>query len=102
MECGPDARIHTCTGCIVNGVHFHTKDRDGHRITQNSGIYVSGEHDGEDVNFYGVLTNMVELDYLFGYKVIIFKCKWFEFTGMNYIHWHVDQMLEFTHIQDVL
>ena len=73
LASGPDARIHTYTGCIVNGVHFHTKDRDDHRITQNSGICVLGEHDGEDVNFYGVLTNVVELDYLFGYKIILFN-----------------------------
>lgn len=78
LACGPDARIHTYTGCIVNGVRFHTKDRDDHRITQNSGICVSGEHDGENVNFYGVLTNVLELDYLFGYKIILFKCKWFD------------------------
>ena len=78
LACGPDARIHTYTGCIVNGVRFHTKDRDDHRITQNSGICVSGGHDGENVNFYGVLANVLELDYLFGYKIIIFKCKWFD------------------------
>ena len=83
LACGPDARIHTYTGCIVNGARFYTKYRDDHRITQNSGIYVLGEHDGEDVNFYGVLTNVVELDYLFGYKVIIFKCKWFD-TNRKY------------------
>ena len=30
LACGPDARIHTYTGFIVNGVCFHTKDRDDH------------------------------------------------------------------------
>ena len=50
FACGLDSRIHTYIGCIVNGVRFHTKDRDDHRITHNSGICVSGEHDGEDVN----------------------------------------------------
>ena len=52
-------------------------------MTQNSGICVSREHDGEDVNFYGVLTNVVELDYLFGHKVILFKCKWFDTNHKN-------------------
>ena len=83
LACGPDARIHTYTGCIVNGVCFHTKYRDNHRMTQNSGICVFGEHDGEDVNFSGVLTNVVELDYLFGHKVILFKCKWFDTNHKN-------------------
>ena len=67
-----NSHIYIYIGCIVNGAHFHTKDRD-HRITQNSGICVLGEHDGENVNFYVFLTNVIKLDYLFGYKVILFK-----------------------------
>ena len=55
VACGPDNQVHTYTGCIINGVRFHTKDRDDRHITQNSGIRVSREHDGEEVNFYGVL-----------------------------------------------
>ena len=50
LACGPDTRVHACMGCIVNGVRFHTKDCDDRRITQNSGICVVGEHDGEKVD----------------------------------------------------
>ncbi|RVW42210.1 hypothetical protein CK203_108057 [Vitis vinifera] len=64
LACGPDNRVHTYMGCIVNGVRFHTKDRDDRRITQNSGICVSGEHDGEEIDFYGVLSNVVVLNYV--------------------------------------
>ncbi|KAL6335783.1 hypothetical protein AAG906_039546 [Vitis piasezkii] len=78
LACGPDNRVHTYMGCIVNGVRFHTKDRDDRRITQNSGICVSGEHDGEEIDFYGVLSNVVVLNYVLGYKVILFKCTWFD------------------------
>ena len=56
----------------------YTKDRDDRRITQNSGICVVGEHDGEEVDFYGVLSNVVVLNYVLGYKVILFKCTWFD------------------------
>ncbi|RVW27633.1 hypothetical protein CK203_099152 [Vitis vinifera] len=77
LACGPNNRVHTYMGCIVNGVRFHTKDRDDRRITQNSGICVSREHDGEEVDFYGVLSNVVVLNYVLGYKVILFKCTWF-------------------------
>ncbi|WKA12924.1 hypothetical protein VitviT2T_030267 [Vitis vinifera] len=78
LACGPDNRVHTYMGCIVNGVRFHTKDHDDRRITQNSGICVSGEHDGEEVDFYGVLSNVVVLNYVLRYKVIIFKCTWLD------------------------
>ena len=82
LACGPDNRVHTYMGCIVNGVLFHTKDRDDRRITQNSGICVSGDHDGEEIDFYGVLSNVVVLNYVLGYKVILFKCTWFD-TNQN-------------------
>ncbi|RVW49583.1 hypothetical protein CK203_076745 [Vitis vinifera] len=55
LACGPDNRVHTYMGCIVNGVRFHTKDRDDRRITQIVG-YVS-------------LGSMM---------VILFKCTWFD------------------------
>ena len=78
LACGPDNQVHTYIRCIVNGVRFHTKDSDDRCITQNSGICVSGEHDGEEVDFYGVLSNVVVLNYILGYKVILFKCSWFD------------------------
>ena len=43
LACGPENQVHTYIGCIVNEVRFHTKDCDDRRITQNSGIFVSGE-----------------------------------------------------------
>ena len=78
LASGQDNQVHTYTWCIVNGVSFHTKDRDDRRITQNSGIYISAEHDGEEVDFYGILSNVVVLNYILGYKVILFKCSWFD------------------------
>ena len=78
LGCGPDNQVHTYTRCIVNGVRFHTKDRDDRRITKNSGICVSGEYDGEEVYFYGILSNVVVLNYILGYKVILFRCSWFD------------------------
>lgn len=74
---GPENQIHTYTGCIVNGVCFHTKDHDDRHIAQNSGICVSREHEGEVINFYGNLSNVVVLNYNLGYKVILFKWSWF-------------------------
>ena len=80
LACGPENQVHTYTGCIgiVNEVRFHTKDRDDRRVTQNIGIFVFGEHDGEEVDFYGILSNVVVLNYILGYKVILFKCSWFD------------------------
>lgn len=75
---GPDLRVKRYNRCIVNGVRFHTKDRELRLRTQNSGVVVKGEHQSEEKDFYGVLTDIIELEYLYGYRVFLFKCSWWD------------------------
>lgn len=77
LACKPDVRVHTYTGCIVDGVRFHIKDLDDHRTTQNSGVYVPGVFTGGSHDYYGVLLSIVKLTYLNMNQVFLFKCKWF-------------------------
>jgi len=49
----PDLRLRIFSGCIVDGVRYHTVDRESSRRTQNSGVMVEGSHNGEDIDFYG-------------------------------------------------
>ena len=52
LACGPDVEVKKYNTCIVNGVRFHTKDRNSWRKTQNSRLMVEGNH-GDNVNdFY--------------------------------------------------
>ncbi|KAL6959025.1 hypothetical protein U1Q18_049123, partial [Sarracenia purpurea var. burkii] len=37
-----------------------------HHKTHNSGVVVKGEHDGKDIEFYGVLDDIIELHYTGG------------------------------------
>ena len=66
------------SGCMVNEVRFHTKDREIRRRTQNSGLMVEGEHKGKVMEYYGFLSSVVELTYLGDRKVILFKCEWYD------------------------
>ena len=61
-------------GMIVNGVKFVIHGRDMKLKTQNCGVMVPSE---EGVNYYGVLEEVIELSYLMGYSVVLFKCRWF-------------------------
>ncbi|XP_071687964.1 uncharacterized protein [Rutidosis leptorrhynchoides] len=63
------------TGCIVNGVRFVVHDRDLRRTTQNSGVSSRADSGGV---YYGVVEEILELCYLFGCKVVLFRCKWFK------------------------
>ncbi|RVX00750.1 hypothetical protein CK203_026403 [Vitis vinifera] len=78
LASGPDRRVSLYHSCVVNGIRFHTKDRDDRHTTQNSGVLVLGDHYEDMIDFYGVLLNVVVLDYIFNNQVVLFKCEWFD------------------------
>ncbi|XP_060672435.1 uncharacterized protein LOC132803435 [Ziziphus jujuba] len=66
------------SGCVVNGVRYRTKVRDDRLVTQNCGIWVVGDHDGESCDFYGVIEDIIVLDYRSKHSVVLFRCAWFD------------------------
>ncbi|CAH9051690.1 unnamed protein product [Cuscuta epithymum] len=81
---GPKKSALSCKGYIINGMRFQTKYID--RETQNSGVTYDAitmcrasakdtAHVVDLVSFYGVLTEIILLDYHVFY-VPIFKCDW--------------------------
>ena len=78
LASGPDRRVSLYHSCVVNGIRFHTKDIDDRHTTQNSGVLVLGDHYEDMIDFYGVLPNVVVLDYIFNNQVVLFKCEWFD------------------------
>lgn len=71
----PDKYGKRYSGFIINGTRFHTIRREERRKTQNSGV-VNMAHDG--VNYYGRLSDIIELSYGSDYKVVLFKCDWYD------------------------
>jgi hypothetical protein len=47
----------------VNGVRYNTVAREKYLQTQNSGIVTDGSHGDRDIDFYGVLNEIIELKY---------------------------------------
>lgn len=74
---GPLERYHSYTSCVVNGVRFRCKEHDDTLKTQCSGVCTEGDHDNENLIYYGVLTEILELSFLFDRKVFLFRCKWY-------------------------
>ena len=64
--------------CRINGYKFNTERHDAGLTTQNSGVVVLGANDVETMSYYGVLQDIIEVQYLDGFRVILFKCKWFD------------------------
>ena len=83
---GPGSIIDLYSGCICNGVRFHTRDRENRLMCQNSGIVVEGEHNGKQIYFYGYLQKIWELRYLHGGTVVLFQCEWYKTSHKSRIY----------------
>ncbi|CAM8987826.1 unnamed protein product [Rhodiola kirilowii] len=59
--------------CNVTGVKFVVWERDRKKRTQNSGVMVE---DGE-LTYYGIIRNIIQLQYANGMPVFVFDCTWF-------------------------
>jgi len=56
----------------VNGVRFYTKECAQICTTQNSEVFVQGEHDTSIIEYYGELKNILELRHLDQNRVYLF------------------------------
>lgn len=88
LACRPDKRVRSYTACIINGVRYHTMARDEHRKTQNSTIKTAGTHSDDTIDFYGTITDIIELSYSKNSKgrrtVILLRCEWYNLEGRTY------------------
>ena len=58
---------------VINGVKFHTKNSEVTRKTQNNKVCVVIEG---GATYYGVLIDIIELNYSDRYRYVLFKCQW--------------------------
>ena len=81
---------------VINDLKFRSVNDEANRKTQNSGVSVAT--DG-GITYYGVLTDIIELNYFDNIKHVLFKCKWvhdeqrrgyrtdeFRFPMVNFTH----------------
>ncbi|XP_024157771.1 uncharacterized protein LOC112165478 [Rosa chinensis] len=84
----PSNEVPKFSGYKIRGVQYNTKARDDLRSTQNSGVYLLAETSQvasargkglvtDDMSFYGVINEILELDYE-KFRIPIFKCDWVE------------------------
>ena len=68
----PDNETKQFKRYVINGVKFRTKDSEVTRKTQNNGVYVATEG---GATYYGVLIDIIELNYSNIYRYVLFKCQ---------------------------
>lgn len=70
---GPNTEARRFKRYVINGFKFRTKDSEETKKTQNSGVCVDTEG---GTMYYGVLTDIVELNYFDKFRYVLFKCNW--------------------------
>lgn len=71
-----------CEIYIINGYRFHTRSWGQGMKSYNSGVCVHAYDGGLEDDFYGILTDIIELEY-YGHPhkmLVVFKCEWFDNT----------------------
>ncbi|KAH0632935.1 hypothetical protein KY284_035721 [Solanum tuberosum] len=100
---GPNSVAKRYSGYLINGYRFHVRQRDARRKTQNSGVtlvasttsFASSKDKNPiaaDLTYYGRIVDIVELDYYGHFKVVLFKCDWYEVEndtyGLTYVNFN--------------
>ena len=100
---GPNVVAKRYSGYLINGYRFHSRQRDARRKTQNSGVTLvastrsfassKGKNPiAADLTNYGRVVDIVELDYYSHFKVVLFKCDWYDVEkdmyGLTYVYFN--------------
>ncbi|CAL1395493.1 unnamed protein product [Linum trigynum] len=92
---GPNYIAQSFSGYLINGYRFHTLGHEKNLQTQSSGVtltamtssYASSKDKNPvlaNVTYYGAIEEIIQLDYYSHFKVVLFKCRWFDWEKNDY------------------
>lgn len=84
----------------MNGWTFRTVTSERGATTQNSGIIVVGEHEGgtEPLEYFGRLTDIIELNYSRTARAVLFRCDWVDVRRGVKKDWAGFTKVDFSHL----
>ncbi|KAL0448314.1 UNVERIFIED_CONTAM: hypothetical protein Slati_1387800, partial [Sesamum latifolium] len=86
---GPTAEVTTFPCYFVNGYNFHIERHSVGKSTFNCGVCVkSSSYTDTDSDFYGVLEEVIQLDYplIPNMQIVLFKCRWVDPVRSMKVH----------------
>ena len=85
LSCGPNTQIRVCAAWSINRIRYSTVDREKSLRTQNSGVLTAVTNEGQSVEFYGVLRDVIQLMYNSSVQshrmVVVLHCDWYNLDG---------------------
>ena len=100
---GPNIVAKRYSGYLIIWYRFHIRQCDARRKTQNSGVTlvasttsITSSKDKNPIaaylTYYGRIVDIVELNYYSHFKVVLFKCDWYEVEkdvyGLTYVYFN--------------
>ena len=80
----PSSTIMTFKGYEINGNTFYTIAQDEKSTNQNSGVrFDAAINNKKKDTYYGYIEEIWELEYGPDFEVPLFRCKWFNLTGVK-------------------
>ena len=73
---GPFEEVVCYNGYIVNGFRFRKNEIDCNKRTQSCRVLPKGDASMGNRDYYSVLIDIIELHYMGGNKIVMFKCDW--------------------------
>uniref|UniRef100_A0A803N216 DUF4216 domain-containing protein n=1 Tax=Chenopodium quinoa TaxID=63459 RepID=A0A803N216_CHEQI len=83
LALGPLKGVLCFNGILENGFGFHTRDIEMKRVHQNSGVMVKGIVGNTEKDYYGILSDILEIQYLDGKRVVLFRCDWWDINRVG-------------------
>ena len=75
LACDFDQRVNHYASYIIGGMRFHTRELEMQRRIQNSGIAIIEYEGEEEIEYYGVLIDIMELKCGSNNSVFLFQCE---------------------------
>jgi len=75
---GPDPRARVLNRVHMNNWLFRTAATEKSLVTQNSGVLVKGDDSTGNMTWYGVIRNIISLEFPQAKEVILFQCDWYD------------------------
>lgn len=80
---GPLHKVQPFNGYVLNGYKFHIEEYNSNKSTMRSGICINvSSHSANEIDYYGILTEILELEYhaLAFKQIMLFKFSLFDPT----------------------
>ena len=89
LACGPDRRVNHYASFIIGWMRFYARELEMQRQTQDSRIAMIEYEGEEEIEYYGLLIDIIELKYRFNNFIFLFQCEWRDIRNKK-IDIHID------------